>query len=300
MYLTPERFRTMGFGVDLTNVDDVELRSALHRGRATIDAYCNVPRQPQPFDFRGGTITDEAHEWVLDPHETQPRPYRFWPWHQPVKAVSQLRIYSTPSVYTEIDADEIFINNSAGYIEISSLKLTQYGIFGAGVITTLVGLHHPVAKASYTYGWGFSVVGEYLEPTDAMVYRAQNQWWDSTITPEIKKNGVVESSGFTIDYDEGTVTFSSGLTASDVVTASYTYRLPHEISVANGLIAADELGESSLRRKGMVGVAQLSVGEITIRRTTPQGVPGGGTLVAETIPQEAQALLADFVFHTVR
>lgn len=297
MYLTPERFRTMGFGADLSDLEDVQLRSAIYRASAAVDAYCAVPLLPQKHDFRGGTITDETHEWLADQYERGPKPLRFWPWHQPIKEVTSIRIYSTPSVYTEIEPDEIFINNSAGYIEVSSLKLTQYGVFGAGVITALIGMWNPQIVVSYTYGREFAISGEILEPTDALTYRAQNQWWVTGAI--IRKNGVTQSSGITIDTDEGTVLFDTPLAATDVVTADYSYRLPHEISQATGILAAEDLGESGMRSRGMSGVDALTVGEITIRRSAGPG-QRGGTLVANSVPASAQALLDGFRFLTAR
>lgn len=299
MYVTPERFRTMGHGVDLSEIDDVELRSALTRASAVVDSYCNIPLQPQKHDFRGGTATDEEHEWVTDPYEVNIRPFRFWPWHQPVRSVSTFRIYSTPAIYTEVDDSEVFINNSGGYIEVSSLKLTQYGIFGAGVITALVGMWNPVARVTYTYGHRFAVVDERLEATDAALYRAQAQWWDSTATTEIKVDGVIVTTGRTIDYDEGTVTFDTPQAADAIVTASYTHKLPWQIAEAVGIIAAEDIGERELRARGMSGVDALTVGEISIRRAAPPG-QRGGTIVAETIPARAQTLLSNFIFETIR
>lgn len=299
-YVTPELFRTMGVGIDLTDVEDIQLRSSLYRASAAVDSYCNVPLQPQKFDFRGGTITEEAHEWPLDPYEVTPRPFRFWPWHKPVKTVSQFRIYATPNVYVEIDADEVFINNSAGYVEVSSLKLTQYGVFGTGIVTTLIGLHNPVAKVSYTYGYSFAVTGEQLEPTDFEVYRAQNQWWDAATTPVVKKNGTtVSSSNYVVDANEGTITFTAGLTATDVVTLDYAYTMPWQIQHATAILAAADLGESGLRAKGMVGVDSLKVGEITIRRSAPPG-QRGGTMISDALPETARVLLSGFVFDTIR
>jgi len=299
-YLTPDRFRTMGYGVDFTAWEDVEIRSSLFRASATVDAYCAVSLQPQRHDFRGGTITNEMHEWIADQYERNVHPLRFYPWHRPIKTVTQLRIYSTPTVYTEILPTEVFINNSAGFIEVSSLKLTQYGIFGSGVITALVGLWNPQVVMSYTYGYNFPVVGEILEDTDAFLYRAQNQWWDSGSTTTVYKNGVEQTTGFAIDYNEGTVTFDDALAASDVVTVDYSYKLPVEIAQATGYIAAEDFGESALVAKGMSGIDTLTVGEITLRRSTSPGQRGANSVVQDFIPEEAQVLLDGFVQTTVR
>lgn len=297
MYLTPERFRTMGFGVDLSDPEspsDIEIRSVLQRASAAVNTYCAVPMVPGQFDFRGGTVTGERKEWSVSPYDG-PRPYRFWPLCQPVKTVTQFRIYSTPNVYTEIANPEMFINNNQGYIEIASLQLTAFGIFGAGVITTLIGMYNPVAEANYTYGWTFSATDEVLEPTDAWTYRAQNQFW--TGTPVISLNGVVQSVGITIDTYEGTVTFGSALAPTDVVTATYSYPLPPAIAQATGMIAADMFGERLLAAKDMVGVAEITAGEITIRR---QRGPAGATNSMPAISPSAIGLLGPFVFSTVR
>lgn len=299
MYVTNERFRTMGLGVDLDR-DDIEIRSALYRAGSLIHSYCSVPMLPQQHDFRGGTITNEVHEWKTDMYEVSMTPFRFWPWHQPVRTITSFRIYSTPAIYTEVDPDEIFINNSAGFIEVSSLKLTQYGVFGAGVVTALVGMWNPQAVVSYTYGRQLAVVGELLEATDAQLFRSQHQWWDSTVTPEIKVNGVVATVGFTIDYDEGTVLFTASQAADTLVTASYTHKLPSQIADAEAIIAADDLGQAELRGKGMTGVDTLTVGEITIRRASAPGQRGSNTAVINPIPPQAQALLSDFIFTTIR
>lgn len=304
MYLTPERYRTMGFGIDLDDpdhpIEDIELRSALHRASAAVDSYCNVPLTPVRFDFRGGTVTGETRSWSVDPYNVSPTPYRFWPVYQPVTAVTQFRIYSTPTVYTEVDADEVFVNNIEGWMEVSSLKLTQFGIFGTGLVTTLIGMYHPQAVVNYTYGWSFPITDEYLEPSDASVYRAQNQWWHATPAPVVYVNDVEQTTGFTIDYGEGTVTFDDPLTATDIVTADYSYKLPPAISQATGLIASDFLGESQLAAKEMSGLDMITAGEITLRRSGRPGTSGAQTIVANTIPRAAQTLLSDFIFQTVR
>ena len=302
MYVTPERFRTLGLGVDLEGVDDVELRSMLERASSAVDSYCSVPHLPQKFDFRGGTMTEEAHEWNVSLYE-RPHPYRFWPNVKvcPVKEVSLFRIYSTPEVYTEISPTNMFINNSGGWIEVSSLQLTQFGIFGTGVLSTLIGMYNPVAKCTYTYGWEFPVTGEYLEPTDAWTYRAQHQWWTDAL-PEVRVNGVIQSgdgSVYTVDLDEGAVIFVAARAATDVVTASYTHKLPFQIAEATGIIAADAMGEASLRERGMGSLEALTVGEISMRRSPGAG-QRGSVLASESMPQNARILLSNFLFQSAR
>src|SRR6185503_16532811 len=62
-----------------------------------------------------------------------------------VCAVERLEIFATNSQKITIDPSELVINQSGGWIEISSLLLTQYGVFGAGIIP-YIGLYNPVIE----------------------------------------------------------------------------------------------------------------------------------------------------------
>jgi len=297
-YLTIERFKTMGLGVDLEGIEDVAIRSAITRASATVDAVCAVPRMPQKFDFRGGRMTDEAHTWYIDPYE-RPHPYQFWPIVSPapIKAIEAFAIWATNHIRVEIDVDNIVINNSAGYIELSSLNLTQFGIFGAG-ITPLLGLYNPIAKSTYTYGWEFPVEDETLEPIDARTYAAQHQFWtDADVV--VKVDDAEQTTGFTIDRTEGWVVFADNLAADSLVTASYTHPLPWEISQATAVIASEEIGEADLRKKGMDGVERLRVQEVEIER--PRRYVGSAAKTAlDDLPEEAGMLLSGYVFLSSR
>lgn len=292
LYLTPERYRTMGFGPDLSIYDDIELSSILWSASARANAYCAAPRLPQEHDFRGGTIVGEQHSWSLG-SDLITGQRRFYAWHQPVIDVSRLRIKVTNSQYVDVDASGLFINNSEGYIEVVMLAVTTVGVFGSGLLPN-VGLASPVGEADYTYGWSLASMGETLYESDGQTYRAQNQWWHTTPAPVIYKNGAVQSSGFTIDYDEGTVTFNTPLTATDSVKADYYHRMHHDIASAIGYIATHMIGESALARKGLVGVGSLRVAEVQISRAMPTAGRD-----SDAIPDEAVDLLEPFRFRSI-
>jgi hypothetical protein len=294
VYVTPERYRTMGYGVDITDVEDVELRSILTRASSMVDAICAVPKIPQKFDFRGGSITGERHEWYIDAYE-RPHPYRFRVFHRPVKVISKFRIYSSPTIYVEIPTADMMINISAGYAEIASLHLTQFGIWGAGIVP-LMGLYNPIYEVDYTYGYVFAEGDEILEATDAAYYRAQHQWWNAD--PVIKKNGITltPTTDYTVDLNEGTVTLTAAPTATDVVSATYTHRLPSEIQDATAMIATHMIGEREMEERGMASVGTLSVAEVRISRAVEHGTK---TLTSELDPEVA-SLLEPFIFRTVR
>lgn len=285
LYLTPERFRTMGLGSDLSGVEDIELQATLQRASNLVDSFCAVPLLPSKHDFRGGSIIGEAHTWSDST--------RFYPWHRPVRSIDGMRIYATNNVYVELGGNDLFIDNSGGYVEIVALAVSPIGFFGA---TGLVSLKNPIAKLDYTYGYEFAEVDDYLEPTDAREYRAEHQFWATTPAPEIKVDGVVVTTGFTINHHEGTVVFNDQLTLSNVVTASYTHPLPSEISQATGIIATFLLADRDLITKGLGNLAEIQIEEVKLRRDSRRT---GSFVVADAVPDTAKALLAGYQHVTV-
>lgn len=296
-YLTPARFREMGFGIDISELDDTELAALIAQASAMVDVYCNVPRIPQKHSFLGGTITGEQHAWryPTTPFEVGQR--RYYPYHWPILSITQFRIYVTNTQYVEIAPTELMINNTERYAEVVSLAITSSGLFNALIVPN-VGLATPIAKCSYTYGWDFEVTDELLTCSDGQTWRAQNQFWysDAARTPVIKKNGTPQSSGFTIDHNEGTVVFTNNLVASDYVTASYHHRLPSDIQYGAGHIVAHLHGESELHARGMAHLNRLRVAEVDMGRRDVNAA--GMTLVdhLDVLMPQAAMFLSSYRF----
>lgn len=287
-YVTPERYRTMGLGADLEGVEDWELRSILSSATSLVNTYCNVPLLPQAHDFRGGTITNEQHQWTADPHGK-----RIYLWHTPIKTITSLKVMATSNQYLDVSADELFIQPGEGYTEIVALALTSVGLFGAAV--PVIGLTNPITRTSYTYGYEFPVTGEYLEPTDAWTYRAQNQFWTAADVT-VYRDGVEITTGFTVDRIEGAIVFDEPQEHDDILTVDYTYSLPREIAQATAIAATTALAERDLTSKGLGQLAEIAVEEVRLRRDARRT----GTVVAqEALPDSAQALLSGFRFVTV-
>jgi hypothetical protein len=295
LYLTPERFRTMGFGVDLDDVEDMTLRSILTRASAKVDSFCAVPTRPVPFSFLGGTIVGEEHGYDVGGHWQAPQ-RRFFPRHSPVLSCSAVRIQVTNNHYINMTGTELF--TTARTVDIVSIGLTANSIFGVS-ISPVIGLHPPVAYIDYTYGRAIPEVDEVLEPTDAKLYRAQHQFWTAA-TVEVKANGTVVAAGdYTVDRTEGTITFGTGRTAGDVITASYTHKLPGEIQMGTAIIAADDIGQNELRAKGLGGLRSLKVGEISMDREGQRRSLETTQQVGE-VPAEAAQLLVGYRFISLR
>jgi hypothetical protein len=299
MYVGPDRFRTMGLGVDLDDIEDVDLRSLLQRATDKVDAYCKVPMLPQRHDMRGGTITAEEHPYLLPRyfHEQVPRQIHLD--HRPLRAVTQLRIYVTNTQVLEVQPSEVFVTRSLNRVEIVSLAMTSVGLFGAFIVPN-IGLANPVSRTSYTYGWSFPVVDEVLETTDAKVLRSQHQWWDGTEDVAVKKNGteLTVDSDYTYDVDEGTVRLVANPAATDVFTASYIHRLPSEVEQATGIVAADLVARRQNVMRGMAGLRSLKVAEITMDKE--QARMGTFQERRPRLPEEAEMLLDGFDYISIR
>jgi hypothetical protein len=285
--------------MDLDEVDDAELRSVISRASSLVNTFCAAPNLPQRHDFRGGSITGEQHAWRLGTdHYTGTR--RVYVWHKPVKSVTSLAIRVTNTMSVSLSASDLFINNSEGYVEVTSLAAVSFGIYPIGVVPNL-GLYVPVAEITYDYGWAFTETDEQLDSYDAASYMSSHMSWAADPAPVIKKNGtVLTTDKYTVNYVEGTVTVVDAPTATDRYTATYTYTLPDAIQEATGVIATAQLGERALASKGLTGLASLRVAEVAFARTmSREGQQNSSLNQAFVVPEAAQALLSPYRFHSV-
>jgi hypothetical protein len=293
-YLSVDRYRAMAYGHDLDAFDDADLAQIIARASAVVDMWCACPQLPQPFKFFGGSVTREQHRWTLGTdlvHGTR----RIYPTHRPIQAVSQFRIRVTNQLSVTISGNDMFINNADGYVELVSLAAVSYGIYPVGIVPNL-GLHTPVAELTYTYGYMFPVVGEMLYATDGKLFRSVGNYWSADPPPVIYVNGAEKTSGFVIDYPDGTVYFDAA--PSGIVRADYTYTLPIPVAQATGEIVTDILGERDLTAKGMRGLAGVQIAEMNIRRSL-HGTNVDASLAAN-VPEMAQLLLAPYRFLSVQ
>lgn len=291
-YMTPGRFRLGDYGVDLSSITDAGLASILQTSTAMVNGYCTVPTHPAEYDFRGGTVVDEEYTWDLS-HELQPAKSRALSRYTPIVSVENFRIDVTGTQYLGFTSDQLYLTTNS--IEVIAPSTSGFGLYGAAMIPA-IGLIPPMAKWNVTYGYRFSARGEELYPSDAREYRAFNQWWHDDPEPIIYVDGaVVPVADYTLDTDEGTVTFDDPQDPNVVVTADFDYRLPPNIGEGTALVALQRLGERNLTRKGLYGLVEIAVGEVRLRRDFPRaGVQRHG------ISDEVMQLLDPFKFITVR
>ena len=295
LYLTPRRYHSMGQGVDLTDIEDQDLASHIQIASGLANQYCNVDHN---HDFRGGSVVNEAHTWHLGNYMV-PGSGVLYPKHKPLTSLTSFKLYVTNTQFLDLDVARIHYHEGENKLE-PLFAEASVGIWAAGQVP-LAGFQEPEAEISYDYGFSFSVTDEQMFPDGGITWRAQNQWWNSTITPVIKVNGTaVDIADLTIDYDEGTVGIDDdALTALDIsasevdrVTASYTHRLPTNIANATALITTTLLGSWSINQKGLQGLSGIRVEEVEIRQSRD------AQLARDSVPGLAQQLLEPYrYFH---
>jgi hypothetical protein len=110
----------------------------------------------------------------------------------------------------------------------------------------------------------------------------------------IKKNGAVQTSGFTVDAIEGSVVFTDNLLASDTVTASYHHKLPSDIQYGTGHIVAYLHGDAELHARGMAHLTKLRVAEVEMEKDLRRSAPQGLIANLNTLVPEAALLLGGY------
>lgn len=285
-YLTAGFYRAIGLGVDLSETSDSTLESHI----ATASALANVAcAAPTGHDFRGGTITNEAHGWDVG-NKYRPGSNRVYPYHRPIRSAARLaiEIVQTPSI--TMSGDKLYVEEVEGWVEPIALTVATIGVINLTQIPT-IGLRKPVARIDYTYGWDFTAQDEELVPASGGELRAANQFWFTDEEISLKKNGSPDV-GFTYDAIEGTITPATyDNTATYSVT--YHYPLPSDISRATAMIMSDLIGYTNINASGLSGLSGIRVEEIELRQSSRAG------FIAVPISPAVQALLAPYRYMTL-
>lgn len=220
---------------------------------------------------------------------------RVYPLHAPLRSITRFAVKFTNTYQVAVDPVNIYINTLENWAEVVSIAAIISGVYPVGIN---FGLYTPIVEMDYTYGWQFPIVGE--EPgvsTSSDTFQAANQFWVTTITPVVYIDGTPQTSGFTLNYTEGTVTFTTPPTANQVVTLDYTHRLPPGIAMATGHLTATFLNEGDLVAKGLGNLSSIRVEEIELRRTYRPDTTQG---LIQTIDPAVAIYLSDYITMTVR
>ncbi len=287
-YLSVNRYLAGGYGIE-TPQTRAAMRNILMRATTNVNRYCGAPSMPSGFDFRGGVVIGEQHQWpYTDPLLVTAGSRRVYVNQKPLQTVTRLIIQLAATYTAEVNpADSLVINHMEGYVEVVALAPNIVGYFPVG---WNFGLWNPIAVVDYTYGWSFAVTGDECEAESPSLFTASHGNW-SDDAPTVYIDGTeVDPVDYTYNTDDGSITFNAGEepTVQSVVTVDYTYLLPDAISQATGIIATDLIAQSRIASRGMIGLQSIRVAEVAITALQPsQMVTKNGV----SIPASAANLL---------
>lgn len=260
-YITEDRYRALGTGVDLTGKSSTEINAILEAASYAVNAAVGAP---EGYSFLGGTVLDEAHQWRVASRAPKPTDGRIWPFNKPVRSVSAVRVYATSTQHLDFDSTQLFLQGDMGYVEPVATPSTTalYTALPPWLLTS------PIAYIDYEYGFDLSVTDERMATESGGSLRAGHQFWFTEEEVVLKKNGViVPSVDYTVDYDEGTIT---PVTPDETATwkASYHFKLPPGVAAATALIASDLFGAGRIAAAGMLGLSGIKVEEVELRQSS--------------------------------
>jgi hypothetical protein len=274
-YLTPNQYTLADDGISLTGLASTTLARMITRAESDIDAFIG-------FDMKRGGF--EPHNvWLQSRFDEKSLKTPLPNYPVPIRQVTRYRIQvsniSTAGAgfFANINAGDCVINEDGGYVEIVPLQAVTYSL---SPIILQLGLRPPIVQMDCEVGHYLPVFGETLVATDTTytTYVASHGFWASSYTQAlavqpnqlppipavIYVNGAAQSTGYTINATEGTVTFSSSQ-QSNTVSADYTYTIPDAVQSACVDQVTYLLGQRKLNQRGMQGVGMIHQGKLEIR-----------------------------------
>lgn len=288
-YLSPSQLQAGSLGVDVSAVPYAELNAIIGAAEAQVDSFTATEHQWRAWY--------QQMRWVY-----QSRRIYLLSTPTPVKTVDRVRIEistvpstGNPFVAT-ISPYDCVVNNTAGWLEVVSLQALTYSL--TPVLVNL-GLNTILSLTDYHSGYLLSQYGERLQPDSTQkIYSSQRAFWatDANVSPNISPyvaapfppvvyaNGAVQqASGYTVDYQNGVVTFTAA--PGGTVTCDYAYTIPDAIRDATRYAAVQLLMERNANAAGLAGFTTLSLpGQLSAARMPT--LPG--------LPAISQALLQPY------
>lgn len=288
-YLTAARFNAVaGLGIDATFLTAPQLRANLQRATAMVNSWCAQAQIPQPFDFRGGTVTGEQHRFQPpNPLTAGEGSRRIFPHQLPLRTVTAFALDFTNSYHLTLNtAQDVYVNATEGWMEIVASAPT---IIGYPPIGYWFGLYQPVATISYTYGYRNAVVDDVMEAASPFLYYGTFGQWDAAGVSVTLDGAVQDPSLYRVNAADGSVRFTTAPGVGVEVAASYTALLPQAVEQATGIIATDLIAKARNTQR-MPGLSSMKVAEITLTRQ--MGDRGRYTTRGGlSIPEDAAVLL---------
>lgn len=262
-YLTLQQYKNFD-DYPVSGIPDMTINNMITRAESDIDSYMG-------FDLRLGGF--EPHNAFVQAPLDEMR-MRTWIPNKPVPIRRALRYRiqvsnlstSGDGFYATIDNNDVAYNSFDDYVEVVPLQSVTYSL--APVLIQL-GLRPPIVQMDYEAGYFFGIVAETLiDSGDSTTYFASRGFWATSYTQAltlqpvtlppvpsvIYVNGVVTTTGFTLNLTDGSVTFAVKRASTDVISADYTCQIPDNVRDATVLQTTYLLGQRALNQLGMQGV----------------------------------------------
>jgi hypothetical protein len=275
-YLTISAYKRLDDGISLSGLSDIALANKINDAEALIDDYVG-------FDMKRGGF--EPHEISVQRRFEQSTLKTFDPQSPvPLRVITRYRIQvsnvssSGAGFFANISSADCVINNDANYVEIVPLQAVTYSL---SPVLLQLGLDPPIVQMDCKVGYYIPMIGDDLiDSGDLKTFCAVEGYWASDYTvalhlqpatlppvpPVVYVNGVIQNSGYTINYKEGSVTFSVARDPSDIVTADYTKTIPSAIRAATIIQTSHMLGQRALNQLGLSGLEAARSGDQDVRR----------------------------------
>lgn len=277
-YLTPGQYLRSGDGMssaDPSLMPAETLASYILRAESDIDSYMG-------FDYLLGGF--EPHvSWYQEAWDHSTLKTRIPNVPVPVRNVTRYRIQVSnvsqagAGFFANINVGDVTFNVFQGYVEIVPLQAVTYAMTP---VLVALGMNPPVVQVDYQVGFYFPFLGDTLfDSGDHLTYRAVRGFWASAyqtalsiqpntlppVPPAVYANGT-PVGGYTVNYTEGSITFTVARSVSDVITADYTSQIPDSVKAAAVAQTSFLIGQADLNLQGMSGIVMARNEHQEIRR----------------------------------
>jgi len=277
-YVSPAYYQSCGEGVDTSTLSTVQLARVIARAESMVDRYCHLPT------LAPTTVTDEMCQWNGESRRVF---YAMAP--VPLTTITGCRIQVSTNPVTgnpliaTVNPNDVAVFARLGYVEIVSFTAMTMGL--TPVLLNL-GLTNVIAHLDYTAGWTLTDTETLIDSGDHQTYDSVRCLWDPTVPAVVKANGTTVTPT-TVNYTDGEVTLATRGTASDVVTAAYTYHIPDQIRTAAVIVTSALVGEHFLQTQGLTNLMTARNGRM-YQLQRPQGIDSA------RIPGAAADILSDY------
>jgi hypothetical protein len=261
-YLTKDDFvnSVEASGIGISNTSPLytsgELDKIILRASAWINRHCR-----RYFDTQ--TIDETKTQFSVKPYNPQlvtvvlnNRPY------QKINSVYIQVLKWFIQVDTSSPGNYLQDFNDFGYYKIVPL-LSSAGTGVGSPIPAAILDRVPlgVLWTNYTFGYGTPLTAQVLSGDATFkIYQAElgNRLWSPSQTVTIYKNGTPVTSGLTIDYPNGKVTFATANIVTDVITADFNTNesIPASIKEACILLVTHMIGQA---QQNPLGASSYSI-----------------------------------------